>query len=413
MVKPILLGLLVIVLLGGAYLYFAFLKPVTKFTPTGDYQVGATNFDFSFESAIKMSQRKLSIAAWYPTNATRGELNPVASKRTQIASLKIFGLPEFLAEEEASLSFKNAPMAEGTFPVVVFNHGFASFAEQNTVNMQELASNGYVVLAISHPGTSLVTEYADATSVSYDASHPVYVDYANAKTFSAQTAAALKTALVEIEKSENFASYWAAMRGLAQSAAFVNAQPLLKQWIEDTDAIINAIANTQTEQFPKFLNTQMDAKSIGLMGHSMGGITANAVSLTNTNIKAVVNLDGPFAYDIPEAQAMLSIPTCFLMASETAVGADLVHMENINLPLLEQSGQQGCYASFVGARHLNFSDLNYVSFLKLLPILGAVDQADFGAELNHSILHFFNWHLKGQEVPFIPITQGIVEYQEF
>ena len=44
--------------------------------------------------------------------------------------------------------------AEARYPVIVFSHAIVSFAEQNTLLMEHLASQGYVVLAISHPYAS-------------------------------------------------------------------------------------------------------------------------------------------------------------------------------------------------------------------------------------------------------------------
>ncbi len=406
-------GLVVILLVGALLLYVIVLRPIEKFQPTGQYRVGAQNFDFEFSSAILAHTRKLNIRAWYPSHQREGELNPVSSKRVSAAALKIFNMPEFLAQEELSLSFKDAAIATGKFPVVIFNHGFASFAEQNTVNMQELASNGYVVLAISHPGTSLVTEYRDGTFVSHDAGHPAYVDFADFENFSARSAKAFQNALNEIEGAADYAQYWSAMRGLAQGPAFKNYQGIIRQWVEDTNVLVDAISGAALEQFPARLAQGLDTAKIGLMGHSLGGITVNAVSLSSPDISAVLNLDGPFAYDVPVEQSRPGTPTCFLMAAESVLDATLRNAENINLPLMEHSGQPGCYAVFAGARHMNFTDLNYVSFLKLLPLLGPVNQKEFGLELNNVMVHFFDRYLKQMDVPFEPVTQNIIEYREF
>lgn len=217
MIKRVLLGTLGILIVGGGYLYFAYFRSIEPFQPTGSYHIGATNFDYTFESDITQGPRKLNIRTWYPTDATSGEINPVSSLAAGVAILKIFRMPEALASEVDSLAFKDAPIAIGdeVLPVVIFNHGFGSLAEQNTVNMQELASNGYVVFSLSHPGTSVLTEYADGSSVDYDANHPAYLAFADMEQYSKNMADSVSSALEKVAIAEGFDEYWNLIRSMA------------------------------------------------------------------------------------------------------------------------------------------------------------------------------------------------------
>ncbi len=50
------------------------------------------------------------------------------------------------------------PVQDGSlFPVLVFSHGWEGFKEQNIYQVEELASNGYVVMGISHTYGSMLT----------------------------------------------------------------------------------------------------------------------------------------------------------------------------------------------------------------------------------------------------------------
>jgi len=414
-IKHILLGLVAIVVLGVGYLYIAYLRPIPPFQPTGEYSVGATNFDFEFASQISGVDRKINVRAWYPSNATEGEINLVSSQRLVEKTVEFYNMPSFLAETEASLSFKDAPIANSgdKFPVIVFNHGFGSFAEQNTSNMQELASNGYIVLSLSHPETSLLTEYTDGSYVYNNPDLPAFVEQLRYEEAATASYNGISAALETKDNATNFAEYWQGMRTLAQNAPFANMQPFLRVWIEDSNALVNAIATNQAEQFPAIFAASMNSEMIGIFGHSLGGMTALATTASNANIKAAINLDGPFAFDEPLENTYLSAPTCMLMAEGIPLGGEVISMVDINTPLLETSDYGGCVAVFNGAWHMNFADLNYVSFLKLLPILGPVDQEKMGVELNHLLVNFFDRHLKGDDIPYAPVYDTIVEYSEF
>lgn len=415
MFKRLFLGFLAILLIGSTYLYFAYLRPIPPFIPTGEYNVGATNFDFTYESDVAGSSRTLNIRTWYPTDATTGELNVVTSERTGLAALQIFGMPESFNTVDESLSYRDAPIADGDelFPVILFNHGFASFAEQNTVNMQELASHGYILLSISHPGTSLVTEYTDGSHVMYDQTLPAYQDFADIQMLSAVSATAIQEALTAIDDSNGFDEYWSAMRRLASGPAFGNMQPILQQWVEDSNILVNVIADSNFEQFSPIIADRLDSAQIGILGHSLGGMTAVGTSVYNGSIGAVINMDAGFLFDIPAEQAALNAPTCFLMGDQPELDRDGIAMSEINIPLLEQSEHYGCNAVFRGAAHMNFGDLNYVSFLKLLPTLRSVDQQEFGIELNNFLVSFFDQHLKSTGGEYVPAVDGLIDLREF
>jgi len=81
--------------------------------------------------------RDLEGFLWYPTHSQEGatthHTNPVW-KGIQAA--------------------ESAPMAEGRFPFVVLSHGMYGNAMNQTWLASELAMQGYIVAAISHPGTS-------------------------------------------------------------------------------------------------------------------------------------------------------------------------------------------------------------------------------------------------------------------
>ncbi len=407
--------LLLMVLGGGVYLYLTQLRPVPAFEPTGEFSVGATNFDFEFRSEMTGGLRRLNIRAWYPSDAGEGEINPVISQRMAEKMAEFYGMPDFMATSENSLSFRDAPIAEGSkkFPVLVFNHGFGSFAEQNTTNMQELASNGYLVFSISHPGQSLLTEYADGTYVYNDGELPAFVEQLDVERAIENTRNSIEAAARNASEAESFEQYWQGMAELAKSPPFANMQPFLRAWVEDSNALINAIAQGRSEQFPAMLAGRMDGEKIGIFGHSLGGMAAIAASMGNSNIRAVINIDGPFAFDEPAGNIELPVPTCMLMSEGLAGAGEIAGMADINTPLMEVAASGSCVAIFRGAWHMNFTDMNYISFLRLLGVLGPVNQEKFGQEFNNLLVSFFDRELKGDDIEYVPLYDFIVEYTRY
>ena len=63
----------------------------------------------------------------------------------------------------ASHSYPNAPVARARprYPVLIFSHGYASSPWQNTVQMEELASHGFIVFSIGHTYESVAIRFPD------------------------------------------------------------------------------------------------------------------------------------------------------------------------------------------------------------------------------------------------------------
>ena len=411
--KKVFLGVSLLLILAGGYMYFAHFRPIPPHELTGEYAIGTTDFDFEFSVEGTVTPRKLAVRIWYPSDATEGTLAFVSSQKLVDKMVAFYQMPDFMATTEASRSYIDAAIAEGPFPVLVFNHGFGAFSEQNTINMQELASNGYIVLSISHPETSLLTEYASGADIAYNPDLPAFLEQSDLEQATANSLSVISSAVAVAQVADGFEAYWQGMRTLAQSNPFANMQPILRDWIADSNALINAIAEGKTSQLPPLIAAQMEASNTGIFGHSLGGMAAIAASMSNENIKAVVNLDGPFAFDAPTGDIALPVPTCMLMADGFAAGGEIINTSDINTPLFERAAQGGCVAVFSDTLHMNFTDLNYISFLRLFNVLGAADQQKFGVELNHLLVSFFDRHLKGDEAPYAPVNSATVTYSEF
>ena len=160
------------------------LVPVFKLPePTGPYSVGTTNYEWIDESRLETfttdpnDHRDLLVRVWYPADYNPAELTP-AEKSLQLKPdlywpeakiagplmAKSLGMPPFLFDYVAlvqSHSYREAPLsrAQRTYPVLLFSHAYGLFLNQNTVQMEELASHGYIIFSIAHPYESLAVIY--------------------------------------------------------------------------------------------------------------------------------------------------------------------------------------------------------------------------------------------------------------
>src|SRR5262249_52488610 len=66
-------------------------------------------------------------------------------------------------------SFLNAPLSSSRklYPVIFFSHGLMGLRGQNTVQMEELASRGYIVVALDHTYDAAFTILADDRLVTF------------------------------------------------------------------------------------------------------------------------------------------------------------------------------------------------------------------------------------------------------
>ena len=113
----------------------------TSFSNPGPYAVG--------ESTLKLKTNKAPVEVWYPATPESVVGKPEASYDM------VTWLPDFLKKilpEGFSLTYpsggvRGVPVADGTFPLVVFSHGYAGFRDQSSFLAAWLASWGFVVAA--------------------------------------------------------------------------------------------------------------------------------------------------------------------------------------------------------------------------------------------------------------------------
>jgi platelet-activating factor acetylhydrolase isoform II len=157
-----------------------------------EYEAGNTTFcltdegrGFNPTGGIADGRRLVIVEAWYPTAAATAQ-DPDAVRtrfgdyfasdadlllRTEQNLLERTGwMPNVIAEKIQLApgtfdvlrgSYRDAPVADGPFPVVLYSHGTLQQRFTNDTMAENLAKRGYIVLAAEHTGNDALAAFGD------------------------------------------------------------------------------------------------------------------------------------------------------------------------------------------------------------------------------------------------------------
>jgi predicted dienelactone hydrolase len=309
--------------------------------PGGPLTVGTASFELVDESrsdpyAPTPSPRRLMIQAWYPATPTT-QIAPWMDSADLFAPYlaDFINMPPWFLDHLAyakTSSYLNAPpeTENGPYPLIFFSHGWNGFKEQNTFQMQELASRGYVVVSIQHTYGAILTAFPDGT-------------------LAPNNPAALPSGAPEEEYD-------------------IAARALVAQWAGDIDYTLNILDGWNTSGENLLFHGLLNLEQIGAMGHSTGGGAAIQFCGSDPRCKAGLAMD-PFMtpVSLEVLESGVQQPFLYLFSQSWA---DNVESKNnrlfngfyANLP------RHNPVITLLGTNHYDFSDLPALS--PLAPQLG-------------------------------------------
>jgi len=151
---------------GGVVLLMAFVPALPE--PTGPHKVGSEIFRWTDSqrpetlTANASDHRQVIVQAWYPSDASTGRAVPYFEAQGRLPGA-IGGMPSFMFGsfgDIATHATLGVPIstARKTWPVLLFSPGLSLPREMYTALCADLASRGYVVVALSEPYESAVSE---------------------------------------------------------------------------------------------------------------------------------------------------------------------------------------------------------------------------------------------------------------
>lgn len=369
-------------------------------SPTGTYNVGTKDLLLTLDRAEPITpdttdSRQLMIKTWYPaTDISQGKADPYVDAAGRNGFAKKYGLPPFLLHYLDRINthvYRNVPIVEKSFPVVVFSHGYHSKANGYYVLLSELASHGYVVLAINHTYESTGTTFPDGTEV--------YFNHTYAHAIESDSWSMVQPAIQAFKDSLSFEE-----RHLIVQKSLRNyfVKDMVERWAQDiSDVASQATLWNDTGFFQNdtgFFQNRLDTAKIGVLGHSRGGAAAGQALLTDKNIKAAVNLDGVQWGEMVDTA--FSRPFLYLSSDWPATH------ENLNQHAYINKSKEVFYEGILAnSGHSNFMDIPFLIPIASLSQAGTID-VNLAIEITRqTTLGFFDKYLKQQQGNSLKIDQ--------
>ena len=336
--------------------------------PKGAYTVGTEIFYWEDSSRDEIftkdviDSRKIVVQIWYPASAPSDSLYPYmdnAEIRLNALSEQI-GVPPFIMNHVKNIKgnsyYKAKPIADKNFPLVLFSHGLGGTKTQNSINIEELVSNGYIVVAPDHTYDASITVFDNGEISKFKSGLPVH----------------------ELEN-----------KVVTEKIFWDTRLPQINTRAGDIKFIIDKLQTMKNHH----LYNSINFNKIGIFGHSFGGATSVVSSWNDTRISACINLDGWFEPIVdPIIKNGLKVPFCYI--GQESWGNKSKNYERLN-EFYSNCQSDTYFIRIKNTKHFDYSDLPYISKVgKTFKISGKASNKKLTLELNKVILGFFNEYLK-------------------
>jgi predicted dienelactone hydrolase len=339
--------------------------------PTGSLAVGSLSFEIDDPTRIERfgaragELRRVVVRLWYPSDGSEG-LAPAPwsedVERIADAMARYGGLPNWMFDHlplvESNAAWAPPLSAErDTYPVVFFEHGRAGWRAINSFLTEDLASHGYVVVAVEHPYTALVTVFADG-----------------------EVAPFLEDALPAGDDPAEVAA----------------SQATVQQWGEDVRFVADALRIGLVPQ----LAGRLELDRVGVAGHSTGGASALDLCASWQRCAAAVGLDAWVVLVSDGAVATGSDTPTLLLQSDPAQEVFTPANDARLAEIVAGVRAEVQHLELIGSGHHDFDDTGLLS--PAAPLFGyskgPIRIGRAFAIVRGVTRGFFDRHLRGREV---------------
>jgi dienelactone hydrolase len=214
--------------------------------------------------------RELMVTVFYPAAATASfalaaqMLPGAATLFGQIAPLGQPELPASGVDWSATMTHSHlaAPAQPDRRPVLIYSPGGGDPRTLGTYVAEDLASHGYIVVTVDHPGDASVVEFPNTTA--YRGQYRITVFRGDPRADAATYKTMIETRIADCSFVAD---------ALGRLAAGVNPDALGRP-------------------LPRDLDRALDPRQSGIYGHSAGGATAAEVLYEDRRFRAAINMEG-------------------------------------------------------------------------------------------------------------------------
>jgi predicted dienelactone hydrolase len=327
--------------------------------PTGSYAVGRTEYDWTDQARTDRlaphagMRRELVVWAWYPARHVSG-VQPapyLPSKWAQASDNQLVQSSDSI--QTHSIDF--APLATDVahYPVLIFEPGMGKIPTQYTTLLEDLASHGYIIFAIT-------PTYSSDTVV-----------FPNGRVAEATPAGSLSS----------------------DTNQQAEGNQLVPVWAQDVMFVMNQLDRLKAARGGIF-SGHLDLTRLGVFGHSFGGATAAQVCHMDMRCKAGIDIDGDLFGNV--VQTSLNKPFMVLQLGTDACSdpncRSFQHEIQATLRMVPRGASY--HIGIKNAKHFNCSDYAvYFSPLHPFGLLGSIDGAR-GLQITRAYVRaFFDTYL--------------------
>ena len=386
MIYTLIAILLLLLLVRGAYYIFhstLFVKPMGKYAiGTVSYWVTDPDREEIFITD-KHQARQIPIQVWYPAeNTTHPDYAPYIPEVTKVSKAisELLHIPKALLyplQFKRSNALVKAPVNKGKaqYPVLLYLTGLYGHRCISTFQIQELVSQGYIVVGIDCPMAVALATFPDGSTLK---SLPRTI---------------IDPMLNESLTEENpLLSY--------KGKTFEGG--LIAYFAKDVSRVIDFLTTVNTNDPNHLLYNKLNLDRLGAFGVSLGGIIVSEASWKDPRIKANLIMESRIPLKI--AQTGLRVPTMVITRPAEAMRTERERsggwtesdiQEHLNtMGNLCKNTAESEFVQIPNIFHVDFTDAPlWVPFPHLLGFSGKTPIEETHQKLNELTLTFFGKHL--------------------
>ncbi len=361
--------------------------------PTGKFYVGTQNLFFTDSSRKEKltfrsgDKRSLQVKIWYPSDERKDTPNLYLKDydgKLLWENYRIFnddrGFFDTL-KTYSSFAYEDVPVSrrKEKFPIIFFSPGFYfGLDDYYTALMENLASNGYIVVSITHPYDQVITKTADGNVVGLKKLRVTraYLQWKKVEFMHKKNPDTANTRQV----NRILKAYLRGMKIFDRS---------VRLWVKDVQFMMDTLQKLNDHAVDDRWYGKIDFSKVATLGQSVGGAVAGQLCYVDSRVKAGVNLDcfqfgDLYRHEMKKPFLLLQSETYPLWAiANNIIYANTSPFHSFTLP---------------GTRHFIFSDCCLFPSeqnKKMRELIGEGNKMENVQKINAYLVDFYNHYLNG------------------
>lgn len=370
--------------------------------PSGPYAIGTLTYHWTDDtrheafSSEPDRQRELMAQIWYPARKESSSSHaPYVADAAEVmhAQAQLHRYPDFALQHLQYVpthATTAAPAAgdQPQYPALIFLEGLTGYRQQNTFQVEELVSHGYIVIALDQPGAAASVVFPDGRHIDITDQAP-------------HIQALIDQSITPSDIAPQYNGH-----------SF--PEGIIPYFAQDVSFALDRVASINAKDPYGVLTGKLDLRHVGAFGMSLGAIVAAEACLHDARLQACLLMDAWMSADV--VQQGLKQPSMWITRPADTMRLERQRAggwaeEDILLTLrtmravYERMPRAGYYLQIPDLFHIDLTDLDLLS--PLLPTLGV--SGPIGSQRAHDIVNtysvaFFDKYLAGKSVPLLDGT---------